>query len=212
MALTVTATKETLEVVKSHLSLVSPVLVGMSPNRPNIKLYVKECKGLKLFSQQLSDELKKRRLNHPKTVVTMKDCSSLYANLVELMGEAKTEPPGYPNLLKHRMLTMYTRASTDSMKEKVMTEFCSDSNLRIVIATCAFSIRINCRNIYKIIHWGAPSELEQYVQEIGRAGRDGIKSEVILMYGWANKYIKQSMKKYVDNKFECQRNLLYSPF
>ena len=210
MALTATATKETLEVVKSRLSLVNPVLIGLSPNRPNIKLYVKKCKDLQLFCQQLSDDLKKKRLNHPKTVVfcrNYEDCANLYGHLVEHMGEDKTEPPGYPNLLKHRMFIMYTRASTDSMKEKVMTAFCSDSNLRIVIATSAFSMGIDCRNIYKVIHWGAPSELEQYAQEIGRAGRNGMRSDAILMYGRSNKYIKQSMKKYGDNKLECMSTI-----
>ena len=165
-ALTATATKETLEVVKCRLSLVNPVIIGLSTNRPNIKLYVNEWKDLQSFCQHLSDELKVKRLNHPRTLVFCQnyvDCSNLYANLVEYMGEDKTEPPGYPHLLKHGMFTVYTRASTDSMKEKVMTAFCSHSNLRIVIATIAFSMGIDCRNIYKIIHWGAPSKLEQYV-------------------------------------------------
>ena len=71
---------------------------------------------------------------------------------------------------------------------------------------------IDCHNIYKIILWGAPIELEQYVQEIGRAGRDGMRSEAILMYGQSNKYVKQSMKSYGENKLKCQRNMLYSPF
>ena len=55
MALTATATKETLEVVKCHLSLVNPVLIGLSPKRPNIKLYFKEYKDLQSFCQDLSD-------------------------------------------------------------------------------------------------------------------------------------------------------------
>jgi len=215
MALTATATKETLDVVKTCLSLVNPVVVGLSPNRPNIKLYVEGCRELETFSRQLSDDLKMKRLNHPKTVIFCRNyeaCSNLYANLIDHMGVHKTEPIGYPNLLKHRMFTMYTRASTDSMKEKVMAAFCSDSNLRVVIATSAFSMGIDCRNIQKIIHWGAPSELEQYVQEIGRAGRDGMKSEAILMYGQSNKYVKQSMKNYLENKLKCRRSMLYSPF
>ena len=66
MALTATATKETLEVVKCHLCLVNPVIIGLSPNRPNIKLYANECKDLQSFCQHLSDELKVKRLNHPK--------------------------------------------------------------------------------------------------------------------------------------------------
>ena len=84
-----------------------------------------------------------------------------------------------------------------------MTAFCNDSNLCMVITTSVFSMGIDYHNIYKVIHWGAPGELEQYAQKIGRAGRVGMKSEAILMYGRSNKYIKQSMKKYVDNKLEC---------
>lgn len=51
MALTATATKKILKVVKSDLSLDNPVFIGLSPNRPNIMLYVKECKDLKSFCQ-----------------------------------------------------------------------------------------------------------------------------------------------------------------
>jgi len=75
------------------------------------------------------------------------------------------------------------------MKEN-MADFCSDSNLRVVIATNTFSIGIDCCNIQIIIHWVAPSELEQYIQKVERAGRDGMKSEAILMYGQSNKYVK----------------------
>ena len=167
------------------------------------------------FTKQLSDNLKAQRKGYPKTVIFCRnytDCSNIYANLIYYMDVNKTDPPGCPNLLKHRLFTMYTRASTPEMKAKVMLAFCNDTNLRIVIATSAFSMGIDCRNIQQIIHWGSPSDLEQYVQEIGRAGRNGSKCQVILMYGKSNRYLKQSMKAYGENKIKCRRLLLFSSF
>ena len=135
IALTATATKETLQVVTSRLSLQNPVVVGTSPNRSNIKLSVVDAKDLDAFTKQVSDDLNVERKNYPKTVIFCRnytDCANIYANMLYYMDINKTEPPGCPNLLKYRMFTMYTRASTPAMKTKVMSAFCSDTNLRIV--------------------------------------------------------------------------------
>ena len=202
IALTAIATKETLHIVTARLSLEGPTIIGTSPNRANIKLLVVEAKDLNEFTKQLSDKLKAQRKGY-HFCRNYRDCSNIYANLIYYMDVYKTDPPGCPNLLKHRLFTMYTRASTPEMKAKVMLAFCNDTNLRIVIATSAFSMGINCRNIQQVIHWGSPSDLEQYVQEIGRAGRDGSKSQAILMYGKSNRYLKQSMKAYGENKMKC---------
>lgn len=81
------------------------------------------------------------------------------------------------------MITMYTRASTPEMKEKVISAFCQQTSvLRIVIATTAFSMGLDCPDVNQIIHWGTPPDLEQYVQEIGRGGRDGKESNAILLH------------------------------
>jgi len=53
---------------------------------------------------------------------------------------------------------MYTRASTAVMKETVMLLFTKeDSVLRVVIATTAFSMGIDCLDIHQVIHWGVPT-------------------------------------------------------
>lgn len=60
------------------------------------------------------------------------------------------------------------------MKGKIISTFTQQGGvLHIVITTSAFSMGLYCPDVHKIIHWGPSSDLEHYVQEIGRAGRDG---------------------------------------
>ena len=84
--------------------------------------------------------------------------------------------------------------------------------MRVIIATTAFSMGIDIPNIHQIIHWGPPANLEQYVQEVGRAGRDGKDSSAILLFDKGNKFTQQAMKLYAENKNECRRLKLFSNF
>ena len=68
-------------------------------------------------------------------------------------------------------MNMYTRGGTINKKEQLLTAFCNpNGTLHIVLATTTFGMGVDCSDIRVIIiHWGAPSSLEQYVQETGRA-------------------------------------------
>ena len=83
---------------------------------------------------------------------------------------------------------MYTRASTDDMKSSIMSIFTQENSiLHLIIATTLFSMGTDIPDVREIIHWGPPSDLEQYVQEIGRAGRDGKDSVAVLMFEKPNR-------------------------
>jgi len=84
--------------------------------------------------------------------------------------------------------------------------------LRVVIATTAFSMGIDIPDVREVIHWGPPCNLEQYVQEIGQAGRDGEESQAILLFEKAGRYVLRSMKLYAENKSECRRWNLFKHF
>ena len=216
LALTATATKLTFEIVADGLGLMNPAVVATSCNRSNIKLLVRAKQTLEEFSFDLSQKLKSDKQKHPKTIVfcrSYKDCTDLYVPLTEQLGENATYPIGYPNILEYRYVSMYTRVSTTEMKQMVMSLFSrTDTVLQLVIATTAFSMGIDCPDVHQVIHWGLPCSIDQYVQEIGHAGRDGLHSQAVLIMRRLSIYTEPLMKQYVENKSNCRRTQLLRPF
>ena len=71
------------------------------------------------------------------------------------------------------------RSSKD--RQSIQQQFIKNQ-LDILLATSAFGMGINKKDICTIIHYHVPSNLEDYVQQIGRAGRNGEDSDVVLLY------------------------------
>ena len=215
LALTATASKPTLDAVVHRLAMVDPVIIGIPPNRPNIFLSVKPCLQLKEFSQQIVGELYTMRNLAPKSIVFCQsfiDCYQLYDSVRKGLKEDFTYPSGYPDLYPFRLLDMYHGGCMTYVRENILNAFTKvDSVLRIVIATSSFGMGIDCPDIRRVIHWGTPQDIEEYVQETGRAGRDNKPSEAIL-YPKTHHSISDNMKLYITNQSDCRRKLLFSSF
>ena len=67
MGLTATATTETLKIVTERLSMRDPVVIGITPNQVNLKFFVEPLPTATTLCDTLSDELKRLRLDFPKT-------------------------------------------------------------------------------------------------------------------------------------------------
>ena len=216
MALTATATHSTFKVVKERLCMTQPVIIGLPPQRANIFYCVQGLPSLTDFSERLVEDIRRQQRNFPKTEIFCRkylDCSDLYISLQQKLGPYFTDPPGYPTSQhQFRLVDMYTRAATVEMKEKILASFSTpNGKLRIVIATTAFGMGIDCSDIRQVIHWGPPTDAEQYIQESGRAGRDGVQAYATLLYGKPGKYVHERMKLYGETK-ECRRRFIFRDF
>ena len=216
MALTTTSTNETFHVISEHLCMQSPEIIAISPARDNIFYKIQPKISLEDLTSFLCDEMSEKRLSSPKIVVVVRqysDCSNLYLSIRSKMGPGFTEPFGYPDHSTFCMVEMFTRVSTIEKKDQILSSFqYPDGTLRLIIATTAFGLGIDCKDIRRVIHWGIPSTLEEYVQETGRAGRDNNASEAILHLGRGGRYVVKGMKQYIANDSVCRRKILFSDF
>ena len=216
LALTATATCETVDCVIERLSMKNPNIIGDNADRSNIKYVVGPKISQRELCTSLAHELLDLRDKSPKTVLycrTLLECAEVYALLKQCLGPNITEPPGLPNILEFRLINLFTAASTAEMREKVLAEFSKkETALRLLIATSAFGLGIDISDITRIINWGAPNTIEELVQQTGRAGRDGRAADGILYSRKQGKFTSKIMEEYGKNETKCRRILLLSNF
>ncbi len=163
MALTATATERVREDIVKHLKLRTPEIFVASFNRPNLTYRVTpKDEPLK----QIIDFVKKRE--DESGIVY---CSSRAAT--ERVAEALAGR-GYSAKPYHAGLDGEERARNQEL-------FLRDE-VKIVCATIAFGMGINKPNVRWVIHYDLPKNIEGYYQETGRAGRDGLPGDCLLLF------------------------------
>lgn len=180
MALTATATKQTRSDIEHLLCLNKHKIYTISYFRPNLNIKViKRGKVIQTISEIVNNI--KTIYNNQTGIIY---CSSR-KKCEELSG--KFNEQGIATLPYHAGLSSKIRKETqDKWKH---------DEVKIITATIAFGMGIDKDNVRFVIHFNMPFSIENYYQEIGRAGRDGLKSDCILYYSYQDKILAEKLMR-----------------
>ena len=167
IALTATADKLVRKDIIERLNLKEYELFVSSFNRPNIYY---EVKPKRKSYEQLLDFLSERR--DESGIVYCLSRNSADSLAADLRDE------GFSALPYHAGLDKETRDKNQEL-------FLKDE-VKIVVATIAFGMGIDKSNVRFVVHIDLPKNVESYYQETGRAGRDGLESNALLFFSWAD--------------------------
>ena len=151
--------------------------------------------------------------NTPRMIIFCKQydqCSAMYRMFKFNLSPHFTIPPSAPDLSKYRVVNMYTRCTEASIKQTILNSFSTiDGNLCIVIGTIAFGMGLDCPDVR---HWGPSADLESYIQETGRVGRDGYLLRAVLYHTPADYRFCSSAVVHYCQITECKRICLFKEF
>ncbi len=177
LALTATATPRVRENIGERLRLRNSVVLIAPAYRENLRLTVDIVPGQAKFG---AAGRRIRRLRRPGIIY----CATTVA-VDQLAGALKRA--GIPVVRYHGKMGVADRAAAQR-------RFMQPSRRLIMVATSAFGMGIDKPNIRYIVHYQVPGSLEQYVQEIGRAGRDGRAAHCILLFDAADLDIQERLQ------------------
>ena len=191
-AFTATASPEVLGKIRRYVFGDLPVhqVIG-NPDRPNIDYATKGTLNKDLAVLDLVERMEK-----PAIVF----CSSR-ARTQKLARLIARELPGTPTRFYHAGLE---RAEKDTVERWFFP-----STDGVLTATCAYGLGVDKGDIRTVIHRDCPPNVEAYLQESGRAGRDGKQSRAILLWGPEDKRSLARVEKPAD-RFRLEKLLAYA--
>ncbi|MBQ8693298.1 MAG: RecQ family ATP-dependent DNA helicase, partial [Synergistaceae bacterium] len=188
-AFTATATEIIRDDIKKLLNLNEPLCITTGFDRPNLRFEVVNIASSgKLLN--LIEFIKSKHQDHSGIIY----CSSR-KNVERVCDE----------LCRRGIKAVRYHAGLELEERKVNQENFIDNKIKIIVATNAFGMGIDKPDVRFVVHYNMPKDIEGYYQEAGRAGRDGLPADCLLMYDTgdimlAKYFIAQNYERSLENE------------
>ena len=171
MAATATATPRVRAEIVSSLRLRDPVRIDGSFRRPNLRFEVELHSGDKVREERVA------------ALLTELGIGSAGAGRAVVYAATRKRVKAVAAGLKKRRFKVgwYHAGRTDGVRARVQAKF-ESGGLDVLVATTAFGMGVDHPDVRLVAHVQAPSTLESYYQQAGRAGRDGLPARCVLLY------------------------------
>ena len=217
IALTATATKLTKNTILSVLLMENPYEIKESSNKSNVTYsveYMPKDSDHELHFGWLVDELIKIQSLYERTIIycqTIKQCGIIYESIRGMLGKHMYVIDA--NDSKCVLVEMLHSCTPAAKKQQILHSFQTEhGKIRVLIATIAFGMGVDCKGVHRTVHYGPSKNVEAYVQETGRAGRDGRQSHAYILYhGILLNHVEGDIKSVLKTD-GCRRKALFQHF
>ena len=217
-ACSATISADSLNIIRDSLHMDKPAVLRSDLRRDNLILLKKDVTyNKKTLEERLEFRIKKfckliDKYHKDGSVLIFAQTTTYVDALYNILAEK------YPN----NVTRYHSRVKPERRKKQLLFDFLQGKR-KIMIATSAFSMGIDVPDIELVVHFNAPISMTDYIQQIGRAGRDGRKAHCVLFYdrngdddAISNSFIKKAKKqspeaaKVIKAKLRQVHNFIHS--
>ena len=217
-ACSATIPADSMDIIRDSLHMDKPVILRSDLRRDNLILLKKDVTcSKKTLEERLEFRIKKLcklidKYHKDGSVLIFAQTTTYVDALYNILGEI------YPG----DVTRYHSRIKPERCKKQLLFDFLQGTR-KIMIATSAFSMGIDVPDIELVVHFNAPISMTDYIQQIGRAERDGRKAHCVLFYDQngdddaiSNSFIKKAKKqspkaaKVIKTKLSQVHNFIHS--